>query len=973
MNDNGACGYKVVACSASSAEETVGVKGGKGRGRKKSPSQSASSPSIVERTRLVTDLLGSLARDRLLVLSSEKGLGKHVLASQLIGSLTASGYETTCIRLAGVSPDTACRKLRARMKESVARQSLDVASGQLLVIDGLWGMEDPFFGRVTRTICSAVFGNCLVLIILREDSESLLEFLPPCRVVRAGDLIVDDRELSAWEPMLGGLSAKDVMRCTHGIPSLISNLRVTRVYPGRIPSGSYWNRCVGDLFSNALRPSLIEEELELRLVLLALGKGEVSNLSSLGIRVSGDILAEMAETCPLFGIDLRNDRFDVVPCEDSVVAKALIEREKGNEELIASLVKHLAANGKMRRASAIALASSDQRILKSLVGEYPLEMIDAGLTGAVVRTVLASGRDPRMCAAARIIELFGVGKDSSGVADAAAGFMISGDRAKIHEQQIKLLEAMRRCRSEKSGSLSSSWFDSSMSSSHPLVGKLALMGKALSLGFDMSFVEVFREMLLAKNDAAESNDPSALSAVLAIYFEAARELVGDPPNLGDAATVARAEELLAGDVPPQMRNSTHLVLSAARVLSGSADGSLESDRCASSYAARGEWRAASWANLAGCFSDFASTSFRRAHVHAAAAFGYAKTAGDEKAIVVARIMERATLLKFGESGDLGSAWEVGTSEASSDLVLLDRLHEALGRRDAEGVSTLVDEMGETTPSLSSKVLVSYLAKYDGVVGQRILRELPPSWVPNREPSCVGQGDASVAFHASLQNSTVPFAKGLDPGGDPVLDVNVLGGFSARKGGIKIREGAWRRRRARDLLAMLALTPGHTMSRAEAIVQLWPEMDLIRGRESFYSVLSALRAACGQVAGEIDYIASGQGRIWLDETLVRCDVDEFERLARLIVGGGLPETEVVALCLKLEGLYRGGSYVPISDPDGKYRRRHEELSQRYVDAMLKGSEAALRLNDERQSKWFRENVRMEVGATSGARADRSALG
>ena len=31
MNDNGARGYKVVACSASSAEETVGVKGGKGR------------------------------------------------------------------------------------------------------------------------------------------------------------------------------------------------------------------------------------------------------------------------------------------------------------------------------------------------------------------------------------------------------------------------------------------------------------------------------------------------------------------------------------------------------------------------------------------------------------------------------------------------------------------------------------------------------------------------------------------------------------------------------------------------------------------------------------------------------------------------------------------------------------------------------------------------------------------------------
>lgn len=34
MNDNGARGYKVIACSASSGEETVGVKEGKGEGER---------------------------------------------------------------------------------------------------------------------------------------------------------------------------------------------------------------------------------------------------------------------------------------------------------------------------------------------------------------------------------------------------------------------------------------------------------------------------------------------------------------------------------------------------------------------------------------------------------------------------------------------------------------------------------------------------------------------------------------------------------------------------------------------------------------------------------------------------------------------------------------------------------------------------------------------------------------------------
>ena len=63
---------------------------------------------------------------------------------------------------------------------------------------------------------------------------------------------------------------------------------------------------------------------------------------------------------------------------------------------------------------------------------------------------------------------------------------------------------------------------------------------------------------------------------------------------------------------------------------------------------------------------------------------------------------------------------------------------------------------------------------------------------------------------------------------------------------------------------------------------------------------------------------------------------------------------------MEGMYGSGSYLPTNDVDGRYRRRHEELSRRFVDAMLTGADAARRLRDERQAQWFLETARVEKG-------------
>lgn len=192
----------------------------------------------------------------------------------------------------------------------------------------------------------------------------------------------------------------------------------------------------------------------------------------------------------------------------------------------------------------------------------------------------------------------------------------------------------------------------------------------------------------------------------------------------------------------------------------------------------------------------------------------------------------------------------------------------------------------------------------------------------------------------------------------------MGGLSLALGERRITEKGWRRNSSKSLMALLALTPGHLVTRFEAIEFLWPEADYDRGRESLYSTLSSLRRTIGQVPGGASYLISEMGQIWLDDALVTCDVDGFEGLARSVVGGRLRDDEVVASCLKLEATFRGGACVPSGDPHGRLRARCDELARRYVDVLLIGAEAALRLRDVRQAVWFAESA----SASASARED-----
>ncbi|MBE3039148.1 MAG: hypothetical protein IMZ62_10100, partial [Chloroflexi bacterium] len=82
------------------------------------------------------------------------------------------------------------------------------------------------------------------------------------------------------------------------------------------------------------------------------------------------------------------------------------------------------------------------------------------------------------------------------------------------------------------------------------------------------------------------------------------------------------------------------------------------------------------------------------------------------------------------------------------------------------------------------------------------------------------------------------------GGQPAIHIQLLGGFAVWVGGEMIPEEQWHSRRARNLVKLLALTPGHRLHRDQIADTLWPDSDLAASANNFHQTLYAARRILG---------------------------------------------------------------------------------------------------------------------------------
>ena len=119
-------------------------------------------------------------------------------------------------------------------------------------------------------------------------------------------------------------------------------------------------------------------------------------------------------------------------------------------------------------------------------------------------------------------------------------------------------------------------------------------------------------------------------------------------------------------------------------------------------------------------------------------------------------------------------------------------------------------------------------------------------------------------------------------------LTLLGGFAAEVDGEPVPDAAWRLKKARELVKLLALAPGHRLLREQAMDELWrdrpPDAAANNLNQAVYVARRALHA---------EAIAVREGVLELDAEI---DVDRFEAAAAAARDAGTPAAYRTALAL-----------------------------------------------------------------------------
>jgi DNA-binding SARP family transcriptional activator len=167
------------------------------------------------------------------------------------------------------------------------------------------------------------------------------------------------------------------------------------------------------------------------------------------------------------------------------------------------------------------------------------------------------------------------------------------------------------------------------------------------------------------------------------------------------------------------------------------------------------------------------------------------------------------------------------------------------------------------------------------------------------------------------------------GAPEVMRVRLLGGFKVSLGSRVIEEDAWHRRKAKSLVKVLALSPGHALHREQIMELLWPELGKRAATNNLRGSLHAARAAlASDPVAAYQYLASKEERIALcPEVELWVDVEAFEEAANAARRSRDPGAYRVAL-----ELY-GGELLPEDLYEEWAEGRRGELRRLYLTLLI----------------------------------------
>jgi DNA-binding SARP family transcriptional activator len=165
-----------------------------------------------------------------------------------------------------------------------------------------------------------------------------------------------------------------------------------------------------------------------------------------------------------------------------------------------------------------------------------------------------------------------------------------------------------------------------------------------------------------------------------------------------------------------------------------------------------------------------------------------------------------------------------------------------------------------------------------------------------------------------------------------IHLSLLGGFSVRLDSKEVPEEAFARRKARSLLKLLALQPGHQLHRYQALDLLWPDLSPRGAAAQLYKAVHHVRQAFATVHPELPPEALLEIR---DEVLslkapggIHTDLEEFEVLAQAAI-----RDRDLNLLQKAVTAYRG-DLLPMDLYEEWSAEYRDALRERFLELLVK---------------------------------------
>ena len=893
-------------------------------------------------------------------------MGKSYIATQIAQMAEEQDIRVWQYDYAAYGREDCCGRL-VRHARDIARKissGKDVQQG-VVILDGVAPGDEGEVLREAKALRSLAHAGATIVICLRPEAEQLTEALPEARVLRADDLLFRTQDES-----------NVVFGLTHGIPALVDAYRSDRLAqtvggPRRERVGARFASALELLLAESLREGLCDEEYRLRLAMIALGTGTLDEIVALCGRCDYEQAMWLQRNVPLFGIDAGERTFECAAIDDlelfssvSVSLQMALAREP---ELSVRVCSTLCARGDVRRSALLCKLCVSEFDISALGCRWGVSYLQAGELN-LVASALSSASRLNVCEGNRAVLsdvaltcLRGTARDVE-VAKERLHALCDGTahEARLHAQVDVMVAERDLCRNPQLLAVR----DLELARATGEAGAAAMTSdvsgiehiRVLNMMFEGSFAAAYGEL---SNKVLLRRVDTLSEALLGMDLHVAVVLCGGSLDGSERWLIDEADAFFMR-MPHGRLWRYHAAASAlAEVLMGGSEGMTTLEDAVAQAERSGDVLVQAALLTAAAVGDLRTRTYSRARVRAMHAAKLAHTAGASYLASAAEFVCALTMVMLGENGSLESFCLC--KGQPNDLRLLGSLAARAAGEVGHGV--LFPDVPLGIPCPRDALWALNTIAYDcGGLSEEVRRLMPASWLELLKLARMRQAVAEeVAPH---DDATDPATKGggrvpsLADGGQAELlpfvgegqrvRVKVLGGFDVWVDGEIVPDHRFERRRARDLVELLAIAPSHRLRRYQVVRALWPDEDYYRGPRKLYEATGEVRKLMGSRELGISAVVAdrAQGAVCFDRAIVSCDIDDFESEARQTLVEDRDDFWVLDHARRMCRLYANGPDAHIESLGDEAAGRLIELESLFVEGLVAAGEAALRLGKAR---------------------------